>query len=301
MLSVWIKTAGIVLVIVIGYIMKKSGAFPESTAKILSRLSLTILLPFVYICNLNGIVINRELLSALLWGLGVDMVLTAAAVLLYRRKPKDTVFILHYCITGFNTTGFALPVLQLFASEYEVASLIMFNLPITFFFFIVTPVLMQIYASGEKHISVKSIVRSFRSNIAALTSLAMLLLCLLKIALPDVLITAFRPLANANAAVALLALGLLFEFPKKLPKDNITALAVRLLITVSAAAVAWSGIIPFGAIRNAMIIVMFAPLPSAGPAVALTQGFEGSEIAFGVSASLIISVVAMTVLCGMMF
>ena len=287
MLSVWIKTAGIVLVIVIGYIMKKSGAFPESTAKVLSRLSLTILLPFVYICNLNGIVINRELLSALLWGLGVDMVLTAAAVLLYRRKPKDTVFILHYCITGFNTTGFALPVLQLFASEYEVASL--------------TPVLMQIYASGEKHISVKSIVRSFRSNIAALTSLAMLLLCLLKIALPDVLITAFRPSANANAAVALLALGLLFEFPKKLPKDNITALAVRLLITVSAAAVAWSGIIPFGAIRNAMIIVMFAPLPSAGPAVALTQGFEGSEIAFGVSASLIISVVAMTVLCGMMF
>ena len=301
MLDVWIKTAGIVLVIVIGYLMKKTGAFPETTAKTLSNLSLKVLLPFVYICNLNGITVDRELLSALLWGLAVDVALTAAAVLLYRKKSKETVFILQYCITGFNTTGFAVPVLQLFASEYEVASLIIFNLPITFFFFIVTPVLIQIFASGEKHVSIGGIIRSFRNNIAALTSLVMLLLCLLKIALPGELITAFRPLANANAAIALLALGLLFEFPKKLPKANLTAMAVRLVITVSAAALVWTGVIPFGAIRKAMIIVLFAPIPSASPAMALTQGFEGSEIAFGVSANLIISVAAMTILCGMLF
>ena len=301
MLNIWIKTAGIIFVIVIGYLMKKTGAFPASTAKTLSKLSINILLPFVYICNLNGLTLNGGLLSALLWGLGVNLVLLNTAFFLGRKKPKDVVFILMYCIPCFNVTGFAVPVLQLFASEYEVASLIMFNIPITFSFFILVPILLQLNGAGEHDVSLKSIGRKLLSNVAAVTSLVMVLLCVLKLSLPDVLITAFRPLANANTAIALLALGLLFEFPKGLPKLNLAALIVRVLITAAAAALVLFDIIPFGTLKKAMIIVLFAPIPSASPAMALTQGFEGSEIAFGVSTNLILSVICMTILCSLLF
>lgn len=301
MLTVLIKTAGIMLIIMIGYLMKRTGAFPASTAKVLSKLGIRILLPFVYICNLNGKALSGELLGALFWGMGVNAVLILAAAILSRKKPKETVFILQYCIPCFNTTGFALPVLQMFATEHEIAALVMFNLPITFSFFFITPLMISLLSPGEHKASMKGIGKELLHNIAAMTSLAMMLLCVLHITLPDVVITAIRPIANANAAISLLALGLLFEFPKRLPKINITALAVRLAITVGAALLVWFNVIPFGEIRSAMILVLFAPIPNASPSLALTQGFEGSEIAFGVSANLLYSMVAVTVLCTLLF
>ena len=301
MLTVWIKTAGIMLIIVIGYLMKRTGAFPASTAKVLSKLAIRILLPFVYVCNLNGKILSGELLGALFWGMGVNAALITAAAVLSRKKPKETVFILQYCIPCFNTTGFALPVLQMFATDLEIASLVMFNLPITFSFFFITPLMIRLLSPGEHHGEMKAIGRDFLHNVAAMTSLGMMLLCALRISLPEVVITAIRPIANANAAISLLALGLLFEFPKKLPKTNIIALTVRLFITVGAALLVWFGVIPFGEIRSAMIIVLFAPIPSASPAMALTQGFEGSEIAFGVSTNLLWSMCAVAVLCTLLF
>ena len=131
MISVWIKTAGIIFAIAIGYVIKRTGFLPENSAKILSKLMINVLLPFVYICNLNGNTLSGGMLSAFFWGLGVNILLTIAAVLLSHGKPKDSVFVLQYCVPGFNTTGYALPVLQMFASEYEVASLVLFNIPIS--------------------------------------------------------------------------------------------------------------------------------------------------------------------------
>ena len=81
MLTVLIKTAGIMLIIMIGYLMKKTGTFPASTAKVLSKVAIRILLPFVYICNLNGKILSGELVGALLWGMGVNAVLITAAVI----------------------------------------------------------------------------------------------------------------------------------------------------------------------------------------------------------------------------
>ena len=301
MLNVWIKTAGIILAIVIGYGLKKTGSFPQSAAKTLSRLSINVLLPFVVICNLNGLSISRDLWIALLWGFAVDLVLVAAAVFLCRKKGLETRYIMMYCIPSFNISGFALPVIQSFASEYEVAAVIMFNISITFFFYIVTPVLVQILTAGEKKTELKTVVRGLLHNIPALASFGMLALCLLHITLPEAVITAVKPLANANTAVALLALGLLFEFPEKLPKDNITALLVRLAITGSALLLAWFNVLPFGTIRSAMIIALLAPIPGGSPAMAMNMGYEGSQVAFGVSANLIISVVAMSLMCAILF
>ncbi len=301
MFEVWIKTAGVIVIIAIGYLLKKTKFLPADSAKLLSRLSLNVMLPFVYISNLNGLTISKDLVNALLWGFAIDAVLTAAAFLLAWKKPKETVFIMQYCVPGFNTTGYALPVLQMFASEYEVASLVLFNIPISLFFFIVTPLLVDVLGAGEEKFSLKAVGHTMIRNVAAMSALLMLLLCLLHIKLPEELITAFRPLANANAAVALLTMGLLFEFPRGLPKENLKALAVRLAITISAALLVWFDVIPFGPIKNAMIIVLLAPIPNGSPSLALYHGYEGDKVAFGVSLNMIISVAAVSLLCAVLF
>ena len=226
MISVWIKTAGIIFAIAIGYVIKRTVFLPASSAKILSKLMINVLLPFVYICNLNGNTLSGGMLSAFFWGLGVNILLTIAAVILSRGKPKDSVFVLQYCVPGFNVSGFAIPVAQLFCSDREVAALIMFNVSITFFFFIVTPTLIHLMSPGEKRVRLKDIANDLSHNIPAMVSVIMVLLCLLHIALPEPVITAFRPLANANSAIALISLGMLFEFPKSFPKENIIALSV---------------------------------------------------------------------------
>ncbi|MBQ6196709.1 MAG: hypothetical protein IJK47_04675 [Lachnospiraceae bacterium] len=301
MLSVWIKTGGVALIIVIGYIMKKTGALPESAAQILTKIMFRVTLPCVFICNLNGMSISRDFMSAFFWGFGVEVTLIIVVVLLSLHKPQKTVYVMQYCIPGFNISSFALPVAQIFLPEKEVSSLVLVNINVAIFFYVVTPVLVQIMAKGEKKVDLKSIGRNFLNNTPATVSVFMLLLCVLHISLPNEFITLIRPLANANTTVALLSIGLLFEFPKGLPKDNIKALTARLAVTISAALLAWLNIIPLGSVRNAMIIAMFAPLPTSAPAMALNYGFEGSEVAFGASATLIVSILSTAVLCAVLF
>ena len=301
MLSVWIKTAGIILAIAIGYVMKRTGSLPESSAKVLSKLTINVMLPCVFICNLNGLTFFFFFLAAVLWGFGVDLILVSAAVISAYKKPKETVFVMMYCVPGFNISSFALPVAQIFTSDYEVAAIIMFNIPITFFFYVITPILIRILTAGEHKISFRRAGKDFLKNIPAVVSIGMLLLSILHLSFPDEVVTALRPLANANAAVALLAMGILFEFPRRLPRDNIRAMMIRTAVIISAAALAGFDLISFGSVRKVMIIAMFAPLPSGGPAVALTQGYEGSKVAFGASTSLIVSIISMSIVCSILF
>lgn len=301
MFSVWIKTGGVVLIIVIGYIMKKTGTLPESAAKVLAKVMMKVTLPCVFICNLNGLTISGDMTSALLFGFAIEFILVGAAVLLSLRKSADRVYIMQYCMPGFNISSFAMPVAQIFTSAFAVSSLVMININVALYFYLVTPVLVQIMARGEKKIDVKGVAKSFLDNTPAVVSVVMLLLCLLHISLPEALITAIRPMANANATVALLSIGLLFEFPKQLPKSNIIALSARLLLTVIAALLVWHGVIPFGEARDAMIIAMFAPLPSSAPAMALHFGYKGSEVAFGASATLIVSIITTSIVCALLF
>ena len=301
MFSVWIKTGGVVLIIAIGYIMKKTGSLPASAAKILTKIMVKITLPCVFICNLNGLTISGDMTAALLWGFGVQLVLIIVVVLLSLRKPPETVYVMQYCIPGFNISSFAMPVAQIFTTAYAVSSLVMININVALFFYLVTPVLVQIMAQGEKKVDWKSVGRSFLGNTPGVVSILMLLLCLLHISFPEEVITVIRPMANANPLVALLSIGLLFEFPKKLPKDNIKALAARLLVTTCAALLAWFGVIPFGEVRGAMIIAMFAPLPTSAPAMALNYGYKGSAVAFGASATLLVSIVLTSIVCALLF
>ena len=67
MFSVWIKTGGVVLIIVIGCIMKKTGTLPESAAKVLAKVMMKVTLPCVFICNLNGLTITGDMSAALLF------------------------------------------------------------------------------------------------------------------------------------------------------------------------------------------------------------------------------------------
>ena len=301
MLSVFLKTGGVVLIIAIGYVMKKTGSLPESAAKVLTKIMVKITLPCLFICNLNGLTISGDMKAALLWGFGVEFILIVTVVLLSLRKPPDRVYIMQYCIPGFNISSFAVPVAQIFTSEYAVSSLVMININVAVYFYLITPVLVQIMARGEKNINVKNVLKRFLGNTPGVVSILMLVLCLLHISFPEALITAIRPMANANALVALLSIGLLFEFPDKLPKNNILALSARLLVTTGAALLAWYEIIPFGRVREAMIIAIFAPLPTSAPAMALNYGYKGSEVAFGASATLIVSIIATSIVCGLLF
>ena len=301
MLSVIVKTGGVVLIIAIGYAMKKTGSLPESAAQVLTRVMVKVTLPCLFISNMNGLTISGDMTAALLWGFGVEFVLIVTVVLLSLRKPPDRVYIMQYCIPGFNISSFAVPVAQIFMPEYAVSSLVLININVALYFYLITPILVQVMARGEKNLNVKSVFRSFLGNTPGVVSILMLILCLLHISFPEALITAIRPMANANALVALLSIGLLFEFPKELPKNNIIALTARLLVTSGAALLAWSGVVPFGSVRNAMIIAMFAPLPTSAPAMALNYGYKGSEVAFGASATLIVSIIATSIVCGLLF
>ena len=301
MYDVFLKTIQMLLMIGVGYFAKKKGLIPENGARLLSKIMINITLPCVIIGNLNGLSISRDLLMSIVWGVIANGSLLLLAVLICKKKERIDCYIWLYCLSIFNISGYAVPVAEAFATEREVAALLLFNLPTTIFNYVIIPRLAGSICKKEGPKSVKERIDSLKKNVPGTVILFMLILCLTGLKIPSEVVSLLSGLRNANSAIAMLSIGVLLEFPKTLHVEVLRVAAVRFTCILILGAIAHFGIIPLGDMKNVMTLVVFAPNPSGSPALALEQGYDGKDIALMVSFYLPISVICISILSGLLF
>ncbi len=101
-----------VLVIALGYVLRKTGLVTREHGTILAKLVINVTLPALILETLPGVELSFSLLFLPLLALAHSAVAFAAATVLFRRRPPAERGLMTMCSMGFNNGLFAFPIVM---------------------------------------------------------------------------------------------------------------------------------------------------------------------------------------------
>ena len=263
------KPMSYVLVIMLGYLLKRAGFFGKDDHRLMSKIMVNITLPCTIIQAFDGF--ERDAKMFIIVGIGficafmpiLLMYLTTGRV----EKRLRAYRMLN--IGGYNIGCFSLPLVQAFFVNTGVVAACMFDtgnaIMMTGGAYAMTSTLLR--TGGEERESVGDVLLKFVKSLPFDAYMMMILLAALGVKIPSVVFTLTRPAGQANAFVAMLMIGMMFEpaGDRALLRETARELVWRYLFAAASAALVFF-CTPFElVVRQTLCIVCFAPLSSLAP------------------------------------
>lgn len=296
MAEILMKAGSFIAIIILGYVLRRRGFFKEEDFYVLSRIVLKITLPAAIVTNFTGIDMKPSMLLMSLLGLGGGMILTGMAFLISAGKNGEEKAFNIINLTGYNIGNFTMPFAQSFLGPLGVVATSLFDsgnalvcLGGTYS--------VAVMAKGEKgKFSIMPIIKTLLSSVPFDAYLLMTVLSLLHLSLPAPMVSFTGIIANGNAFMAMLMLGVGFKMTldKSRMGKIIQILFIRYSVSIALAA-AFYFLLPFELeYRQALAILALSPIASAAPA--FTGDLDGDiGLASAVnSISIVISIVLIT-------
>lgn len=296
--TVLVKAFGFLFMIALGFVLKRVGLFSLDDSGLLSKLVLKITLPMAIISNFRGLELNRSYLLAIGVGFGVHIVAIAVVLLLTRKKsPAHKAF---YIIntSGYNIGLCTLPYMSSFFAADAVALVCMFDVGNAIMCFGITFTIAMMIAKGKEGINGKEILKTLFSSMPFVTYLVMILLCAGNIQLPEPVYTVAGMIGQANAFLAMLLIGILFEpkINKSELKDMTGVFLLRMALGIAFALLIYYFLPVPLMYRQILAIIVFSPILSVAPIYTERCGYNRSVAAVLNSFMLPFSMVVMTIL-----
>lgn len=266
MQDILIRAGAFVLIIVLGYILRKVGFFTETAFPVLSKIVIKITLPAAIITSFSGKEIDPTLLSLALISLATCIVYMALAFLLNRRNKEQKAFEI-INLSGYNIGNFTLPFVQSFLGPAGVITTSLFDVGNAAICLGTSHSIAALVKEG-RGFSIKKVGLSLLKSIPFMTYLIMVILGLLHIRLPSPIVSCAEIIGNANAFVAMLMIGVGFKLEANRTQIGkiIKILLIRYAVAALLALVCWH-LLPFDlSVRRTLMILAFSPIPSSAPA-----------------------------------
>ena len=296
MAEILMKAGSFIAIIILGYVLRRRGFFKEEDFYVLSRIVLKITLPAAIVTSFTGIDMKPSMLLMSLLGLGGGIILTGMAFLISAGKNGEEKAFNIINLTGYNIGNFTMPFAQSFLGPLGVVATSLFDsgnalvcLGGTYS--------VAVMAKGEKgKFSIMPIIKTLLSSVPFDAYLLMTVLSLLHLSLPAPMVSFTGIIANGNAFMAMLMLGVGFKMTldKSRMGKIIQILFIRYSVSIALAA-AFYFLLPFELeYRQALAILALSPIASAAPA--FTGDLDGDiGLASAVnSISIVISIVLIT-------
>lgn len=302
----YLKIATMLVTIALGYFLHQVGILSKDDSRSILRILMYITLPCVVIKSLNGVTITKDLLTACLLGIIINTVFFALAFLVSKKSdPEDRVVKL-FALTSFNIGTYVLPFLSGIASSYSTAGVLAFAYPGTAAYtYGITPAAAGMILSGQStgQSPLKTLWNKLIHNVAFDFCVVMLILCLLGISLPDEVTAICSTIGGTSSTLAMISIGILMDFhlPRKELMSDVCIILIRLLAAVLCALVVLFVIPLDKEISHAIALTLFAPAASYNTVIAMHCGYKGGRIAMISSLQMIVSLVATTVVSGLLF
>lgn len=287
------RAASYLLIIVFGIVFKKIGFFKDNDFKTLSKIMLYITLPCAIIYNFSSVTFETSML--VLTGLGIltGLIFIGAAYLegkLFHKEREIPFDMINF--SGYNIGNFSMPFAQSFFGPIGVVTISLFDMGNAFICNGGSKAFAQLIKARQEGAdlggsplgtlwnSVRTIASVLVRSAPFMTYLVMISMTLLHIGIPQMVVHFTGIVSQANAFVAMLMIGVGFKLNIK--KDGIShvirILISRYLITACFIAVTVF-FLPFDfAVKQALIILLVAPIASADPAFTESLG-EDYELA----------------------
>ena len=294
------KPMSYVLVIMLGYLLKRAGFFGKDDHRLMSKNMVNITLPCTIIQAFDGF--ERDAKMFIIVGIGFICAFVPI-LLMYLTTGKVEKRLRAYRmlnIGGYNIGCFSLPLVQAFFGNTGVVAACMFDtgnaIMMTGGAYAMTSTLLR--TGGEERESIGDVLLKFVKSLPFDAYMMMILLAALGVKIPSVVFTLTRPAGQANAFVAMLMIGMLFEpaGDRALLRETARELVWRYLFAAASAALVFF-CTPFElVVRQTLCIVCFAPLSSLAPIYTDRCHSDTALASFTNSVSIAVSLIVMLAL-----
>lgn len=301
MFDVLIRAGSFVAVIVLGYFLKRIGFFKESDFTLLSKITIRITLSAAIVCNFATMQIDLSLLSLAFLGLGGGILYMILAFVLNLKGSKEDRAFDVLNVAGYNIGCFTIPFAQSFLGSMGVITCSLFDVGNAIICLGGAFSVASMVKDGNGF-SAKRIVKALSTSVPFVTYLIMVTLNLTHVPIPGAVLSCARMIADANAFMAMLMIGVGFKLGGDMSQIGriVKLLSIRYGLAAILASVFYF-VLPFDIeIRRALVILAFSPIGSAVPGfTGEMKGDVGLSSAVN-SISIVISIVIIVTLLSVM-
>ena len=267
MVEVLARAACFAAVIVMGCLLRRVGFFQAKDFDVLARIVTRITLPASIVVSFSGREIDASMLiiTALGFAFGVVYILLAFLMNLRSGREKRAFEILNF--SGYNIGNFTLPFAQSFLGPAGVVTASLFDTGNAVICLGGAYSVASMVKQGGRFSPLK-IVQKLLHSMPFCTYFLMIVLALAHLSLPGPVVEFAGILADANAFMAMLMLGVGFQLSGSRAQllDIVRILAVRYAVA-AAAALACYLLLPLALeYRQALALLVFSPISSVAPA-----------------------------------
>ncbi len=297
MSNVLTQTIVYVILLFAGYGFKKAGIFKVEDTDFLKKVILYLTMPAMAVNGLKDLELQPSFLWCFLVGFGTSTILMLVGMAVTRRKsPEERVMYL-FNFNTYNIGNFAIPFLTGLISTEGFAALCLFDIGVAIYLYGIDYSLAEAVKGGKGSFSLKFLLKKIFTSPITDMYLLMILLAALHLRLPDPILKLASVMGNANAFLAMLSIGILFELnlEKKNLRDMVKFFVLRYgtILLIMAEVILF---IPFSQdIRQAICVLLMAPVASIAPLLTMNAGGDGAKAAQINSVSILIGIAGMMV------
>lgn len=255
-----------VAIILLGYVLRRIHFFKEGDFTVLSKIVLRITLPAAIVSSFAGKEIDLALLSLAVLSLGIGIFYIFVMFILNIKRGKDTQAFEMLNVAGYNIGNFTLPFVQSFLGPMGVITTSLFDVGNACICLGGAYSVASVVKHGEKF-SPFRIIKALSKSVAFDTYVVMVLMTVLNFRLPGPVVSLAEIIANGNAFLAMLMIGVGFRLSGD--RSQIGSIVRVLLVRYSIGALvamACYRFLPFSLeIRQALVVLAFSPIASAAP------------------------------------
>lgn len=301
MKEILVQAIGFCFMIFLGYLMKRIGLLSKADGGMLSVIIVNLTLPATVIVSLASVVVSGTLFFLLIMGIILNVLVILIGGRVSKKRPVLDQKFQMYSMSGYNIGNFSLPFIQGFY-PLAVPFLLMFDIGNSVMLTGGTTLLIDKVVGSKEETTFKKILLSLLKSAPFTVYMVMLLLRIVQVELPIELLGILEMIAKANGFLSMFMIGLYFEL--RLPKKALhlvkEVLAWRYLCGV-AFALLFAFVIPLDPLlRIVLVVLSVAPMPTFSVINSVKAGMSEETVGFTSSASILISLVLMTLIMMLM-
>lgn len=297
MIDVFIKSLTFIVIICIGFSLKRAKILKKRDADVLATIVMNVTLPCALLTSANGISVDSTILILLVCGVCSNLIMIGIGYLASKKEKSVIQGVYMLNCSGYNIGNFALAFIQSFFPGLGVAYLCAFDIGNAFMGLGITYAIADAVASGESHFEFKQLLKKLFSSIPFDVYIIVFILALLKISIPAPILTMASTIGAGNAFLAMLMIGILLEvkIPRLEVKGVFKIISLRIIGMIIMSMIIMFLPIPVLA-KKILILSISTPLSTVSAVFSKKIGYNGDLPAAANSISIIIGVCIMTVL-----
>ncbi len=206
------KMISFVVIIILGYVIKKMGVIKEKDAVIISHLVLKVTLPAYLITAANGLTLSLSLLPFIFLAIGATFLVNLLAWTFNKNEPGKVRGIAMINASGYNLGLFLMPIVSGIFSKEAILYLIFFDIGNSLMVFGGNNALASAQVRKSNGSLAKQILNHCLHSVPFIVYLILIVLSLFSLALPSAVIDIAAIPASANSFLCMALIGIKLNF-----------------------------------------------------------------------------------------